>query len=430
MHSFSYVNGILRCEGVDLDEIANRFGTPAYVYSSATIRDNYQRLDAALSPLDHLVCFAVKANSNLAVLNALAKLGSGFDIVSGGELFRILKAGGRADRCTFAGVGKTREEIAFALREGVYSFNVESEAELARINEIAGELGLVAPIAIRVNPDVDAKTHKFISTGKSKNKFGIGLDRAAEVYEVAANMPHLKIRGVQTHIGSQILESGPFAEAAGKLASLVEKLKTTYDLEFFDFGGGIGIVYDEALESGSPTWWNQDGAPPRHITPEDYAAAIIPILKPLGLRILFEPGRFLVGNAGALLSTVQYVKQTPAKTFTIIDAAMNDLIRPALYEGWHEIVPLRQSSEEKNPMDVVGPVCESGDFFAQDRALPPLKSDDRIAVLSSGAYGFVMSSNYNSRPLLPEVLVDGDHFHLVRERQTYEDLVKGESIPE
>lgn len=429
MHSFSYVNGILRCEGVDLDEVANRFGTPAYVYSSATIRDNYQRLDTALSPLDHLVCFAVKANSNLAVLNVLAKLGSGFDIVSGGELFRILKAGGRADRCTFAGVGKTREEIAFALREGVYSFNVESEAELTRINEIAGELGLVAPIAIRVNPDVDAKTHKFISTGKSKNKFGIGLDRAAEVYEVAANLPHLKIRGVQTHIGSQILESGPFAEAAGKLASLVEKLKTTYDLEFFDFGGGIGIVYDEALESGSPAWWNQDGAPPRHITPEDYAAAIIPILKPLGLRILFEPGRFLVGNAGALLSTVQYVKQTPAKTFTIIDAAMNDLIRPALYEGWHEIVPLRQSSEEKKPMDVVGPVCESGDFFAQDRALPPLKSDDRIAVLSSGAYGFVMSSNYNSRPLLPEVLVDGDHFKLVRERQTYEDLVEGESIP-
>ncbi len=429
MHSFSYVNGILRCEGVDLNEIANRFGTPAYVYSSATIRDNYQRLDAALSPLDHLVCFAVKANSNIAVLSVLAKMGSGFDIVSGGELFRILKAGGRADRCTFAGVGKTREEIAFALREGVYSFNVESEAELARINEIAGELGLVAPIAIRVNPDVDAKTHKFISTGKSKNKFGIGLDRAAEVYEVAANLPHLKIRGVQTHIGSQILESGPFAEAAGKLASLVEKLKTTYDLEFFDFGGGIGIVYDEALESGSPAWWKQDGAPPRHITPEDYAAAIIPILKPLGLRILFEPGRFLVGNAGALLSTVQYVKQTPAKTFTIIDAAMNDLIRPALYEGWHEIVPLRQSSEEKNPMDVVGPVCESGDFFAQDRALPPLKSDDRIAVLSSGAYGFVMSSNYNSRPLLPEVLVDGGHYNLVRERQTYEDLVRGESIP-
>jgi len=430
VHSFSYVDGILRCEGVDLDEVANRFGTPAYVYSSATIRDNYQRLDAALSPLDHLVCFAVKANSNLAVLNVLAKLGSGFDIVSGGELFRILKAGGRADRCTFAGVGKTREEIAFALREGVYSFNVESEAELARINEIAGELGLVAPIAIRVNPDVDAKTHKFISTGKSKNKFGIGLDRAAEVYEVAANLPHLRIRGVQTHIGSQILESGPFAEAAGKLASLVEKLKATYDLEFFDFGGGIGIVYDEALESGSPSWWKQDDAPPRHITPEDYAAAIIPILKPLGLRILFEPGRFLVGNAGALLSTVQYVKQTPAKTFTIIDAAMNDLIRPALYEGWHEIVPLRQSSEEKTIMDVVGPVCESGDFFAQDRALPALKSDDRIAVLSSGAYGFVMSSNYNSRPLLPEVLVDGDRYNLVRERQSYVDLVQGESIPQ
>jgi len=429
VHSFSYIDGTLRCEGVELNEIANRFGTPAYVYSSATIRENYRRLDAALAPLDHLVCYAVKANSNLAVLNLLAKMGSGFDIVSGGELFRVLKAGGQAGRCTFAGVGKTREEISYALKEGVYSFNVESEGELARINEVAGSLGVKAPVAIRVNPDVDAKTHKFISTGKSKNKFGIGIDRAAEVYEVAAKLPHLKIRGVQTHIGSQILESGPFAEAAAKLASLVQDLKKTYDIEFFDFGGGIGIVYDEALSSGTPAWWEGQG-PSRRITPEDYAAAIIPVLKPLGLRILFEPGRFLVGNAGALLSTVQYVKQTPAKTFTIIDAAMNDLIRPALYEGWHEIVPLRQSTEDRTPMDVVGPVCESGDFFAQDRPLPPLHPDERIAVLSSGAYGFVMSSNYNSRPLLPEILVDGDKFHLARERQTWDDLVRGESIPQ
>lgn len=429
MHSFSYVDGILRCEGVDLNLIADHFGTPAYVYSAATIRGNYQRLDAVLAPLDHLVCYAVKANSNLAVLNLLSKLGSGFDIVSGGELFRVLKAGGRADRCTFAGVGKTREEIAFALREGVYSFNVESEGELARINEVAGSLGLKAPIAIRVNPDVDAKTHKFISTGKSKNKFGIGIDRAAAVYKVAASLPHLKIRGVQTHIGSQILEAAPFAEAAAKLAALVQDLKQAYDIEFFDFGGGIGIVYDKALDSGSPSWWQERESSSRHITPEDYAAAIIPVLKPLGLRILFEPGRFLVGNAGALLSTVQYVKQTPAKTFTIIDAAMNDLIRPALYEGWHEIVPLRLSNAEKTAMDIVGPVCESGDFFAQDRQLAPLQTDDRIAVLSSGAYGFVMSSNYNSRPLLPEILIDGNDFHLVRERQSVDDLVRGESIP-
>jgi len=429
VHSFSYVDGSLRCEGVDLGEIADRFGTPAYVYSAGTIRGNYQRLDAALAPLDHLVCYAVKANSNLAVLNLLARLGSGFDIVSGGELFRVLKAGGHASRCTFAGVGKTREEIAYALREGVYSFNVESEGELERINEVAGSLGLTAPVALRVNPNVDAKTHKFISTGKSQNKFGIGIDRAPEVYAIAASLPHLRIRGVQTHIGSQILESGPFAEAATKLATLVTALKKTYDIEFFDFGGGIGIVYDEALGSGDPGWWDVNSSS-RRITPEDYAAAIIPVLKPLGLRILFEPGRFLVGNAGALLSTVQYVKQTPAKTFTIIDAAMNDLIRPALYEGWHEIVPLQKSAAEKIPMDIVGPVCESGDFFAQDRPMPPLLPGERIAVLSSGAYGFVMSSNYNSRPLLPEILIDAKQIHLARSRQTLEDLISGEMLPE
>ena len=428
VHSFSYVDGSLRCEGIELNQIADEFGTPAYVYSAGTIRENYRRLDQALAPLDHLVCYAVKANSNIAVLNLLAKIGSGFDIVSGGELFRVLKAGGRADRCTFAGVGKTREEIAYALREGVYSFNVESEGELERINDVAGELGLKAPVAIRVNPDVDAKTHKFISTGKSKNKFGIGIDRALEVYKVAAALPHLKIRGVQTHIGSQILESGPFAEAAAKLASLVTELKASYDIEFFDFGGGIGIVYDEALSSGSRDWWNH-GDQARRMTPEDYAAAIIPALKPLGLRILFEPGRFLVGNAGALLSTVQYVKQTPAKTFTIVDAAMNDLIRPALYEGWHEIVPLQQAKEQPVTMDVVGPVCESGDFFAQDRGISPLAPGERIAILSSGAYGFVMSSNYNSRPLLPEILVDGDKVHLARARQTMDDLISGEALP-
>jgi len=428
VHYFSYQSGTLHCEGVNLEDVAGQFGTPSYVYSARTIRENYRRLDRSLAPLDHLVCFAVKANSNIAVLDLLAREGAGFDIVSAGELFRVLKAGGRADRCTFAGVGKTSAEIAYALEQGVYCFNVESEAELGRINEVAGSLGLVAPVAVRVNPDVDARTHKFISTGKSKNKFGIGIDRAADVYAAAEALPHLRIRGIQTHIGSQILEAEPFAEAAAKLAALVAEIKARHAIEFFSIGGGIGIIYDEALASGDPQWWTSTGHPHR-ITPEDYAAAIIPHLAPLGLKILFEPGRFLVGNAGVLLSTVQYVKTTPAKTFTIVDAAMNDLIRPALYEGWHEIVPLRETQAAKAPMDVVGPVCESGDFFAQDRDLPPLASGDRIAILSAGAYGFVMSSNYNSRPLLPEILVDGKSAHLIRKRQSLDDLIAGESVP-
>ena len=428
VHSFSYINGALHCEGADLEEVAARFGTPSYVYSASTIRNNFRSLDLALRPVEHLICYAMKANSNLAILDLLGGEGAGFDIVSAGELFRVLKAGGRADRCTFAGVGKTLDEIAYALKEGVYCFNVESEPELVRINEVAGSLGLVAPVALRVNPDVDAQTHKFISTGKSKNKFGIGLDRAVEVYARAAALPHLKIRGIQTHIGSQILEPGPFAETARKLAALVSEIQARHGIEFFSIGGGIGIVYDAALASGDPEWWRSTSHP-RRITPEDYANAILPVLAPLGLKILFEPGRFLVGNAGVLLTTVQYVKKTPGKTFTIVDAAMNDLIRPALYEGWHEIVPLKASSGPLEPMDVVGPVCESGDFFAQDRKLPPLAEGDRIALLSAGAYGFVMSSNYNSRPQLPEVLVDGSNVQLIRKRQSLEDLIAGEVLP-
>lgn len=428
MHSFKYESGTLQCEEVSLETIATEVGTPTYVYSAATIRENFRRLDKAFAELNHLICFAVKANSNIAVLDLLKKEGAGFDIVSGGELYRVLRAGGAAERCTFAGVGKTETEIATAIREGIYCFNVESEAELERINAVAGSLGVQAPIALRVNPDVDAKTHKFISTGKSKNKFGIGLDRAAEVYERAAALPNLQIRGVQTHIGSQILDPKPFAEAVEKLIPLVTSLKEKYGIEFFSVGGGVGIVYDPALESGSAAWWANNGK--EHISPESYAAAIVPLLKPLGLRILFEPGRFLVGNAGVLLSTVEYVKKTPTKTFTVVDAAMNDLIRPALYEGHHEIAPLKQPSEDSLTMDVVGPVCESGDFFAQDREVPPLQPGERIALLSSGAYGFVMSSNYNSRPLLAEVLVDGGQYNVIRRRQTYADLIAGESIPE
>lgn len=431
MHSFRYVDGSLKCEGMDLNTVASEVGTPLYVYSAETIRGNFRRLDTALAPLtDRMICYAMKANSNLSVLNLLAKAGAGFDIVSGGELFRVLKAGGRADRCTFAGVGKSAGEIDFALKQGIYSFNVESEEELERINEVAGKAGLIASIAIRVNPDVDAPTHKYISTGKSKNKFGIGLDRAAVVYARAASLPHLRIRGLQTHIGSQILKAPPFAEAIRKLTPLVEELKSAYGLEFFSIGGGVGIVYHGALASGDPAWWESNTAADR-ITPEDYAAEVIGPLKALGLRILFEPGRFIVGNAGVLLATVLYRKSTPTKNFVVVDAGMNDLIRPALYEGHHEIEPLNQpKTDALEKVDVVGPVCESGDFFAQDREIPVLAPGDRIALMSAGAYGFVMASSYNSRPLLPEVLVDGTKAVIVRERQTWEDLIRGERIPD
>lgn len=424
MHHFHYQSGELYCENIPLSSLAEKYGTPLYVYSAATMRENFRRLDSALAPLNHEICYALKANSNLSVLRLFAEAGAGFDIVSGGELFRVLKAGGSAAHCTFAGVGKTVAELEYALREGIYSFNVESEHELEILNETAGRLGLKAPVAIRVNPDVDADTHHYISTGKSHNKFGIGIDRAEEVYAAAARLPHIRLRGVQTHIGSQILDPRPFAEAAAKLAPIVQRLRDAYGLEFFSIGGGIGIEYKDALASGSPSWWEKSD----RITPASYAAGIIPILQPLGMRILFEPGRFLVGNAGVLISEVQYVKRTPAKTFVIIDGGMNDLIRPALYEGWHQIVPLREAAPDAttSPVDVVGPVCESGDFYAQARPLPPLQRGDRLAVMSSGAYGFVMASNYNSRPLPAEILVEGDNARVIRERQTLDDLIRGE----
>ena len=434
MHSFRYIDGSLKCEGVDLNTLADDVGTPVYVYSSETIRGNYRRLDAALAPLENrMICYAMKANSSLSVLNLLANEGAGFDIVSGGELFKVLKAGGRAERCTFAGVGKTASDIDYALRQGIYSFNVESEEELETINAVAVQAGLIAPIAIRVNPDVDAPTHKFISTGKSKNKFGIGLDRALAVYDRAASLPNLRIRGIQTHIGSQILKAPPFAEAISKLTPLALELKAKHGLEFFSIGGGIGIVYHGTLASGDASWWRTgsgDEDSSERLDPTDYAAEVVEPLQALGLRILFEPGRFIVGNAGVLLSTVLYRKTTPIKNFVIVDAGMNDLIRPALYEGHHEIEPLRQPSNGSlEKVDVVGPVCESGDFFAQDREIPVLSQGDRIALMSAGAYGSVMSFTYNARPLLPEVLVDGDTATVVRERQTWDDLIRGEKLP-
>jgi len=431
MHSFHYQNGSLHCEGVDLDALAEQHGTPLYVYSQSTIVDHFTRLDAAMSDLDHLICYATKANSNLAVLNLLAKRGSGFDIVSGGELQRVVAAGGDASKCTFAGVGKTRQEIREALEAGIYSFNAESEAELRCISEVAVELGKTAPVALRVNPNVDAKTHKYISTGKSENKFGIDFAIVREAYERASKLPNLKIRGLQMHIGSQLTSVSPFVEAAEKIVPLVEELKSLYDIEFFSIGGGIGIVYEDSLASGDATWWSERDEAEKPLTVEEYAERLVPLLKPLGLRIILEPGRFMVGNAGVLLTQVNYEKRGSAKTFKIIDAGMNDLIRPALYEGHHDIVPVKQPATDAGTesVDIVGPVCESGDFFAQNRELPEVAEGERIAVLSAGAYGFVMASNYNSRPFPAEILVEGETAHVIRTRQTFDDLIAGEVIP-
>ena len=432
MHAFHYRDGHLFCEESDVAVAAERFGTPLYLYSAGTVLDHYGRLDEALAGLDHLICYAVKANSNRAILRLLSDAGAGFDIVSGGELFRALKAGADSRKCTFAGVGKLREEIEYALEQGVYSFNIESEAELDYINQIASAKNQRAPIALRVNPDVEAQTHHYISTGKSANKFGIALERAAQVYERASKMPAITVRGVQTHIGSQITEAAPFLAAIEKLAPLVSELKSKYAIEFFSVGGGLGIAYESSVASGSGDWRTSQRLHP--LTIQQYVDAILPPLTRLGLRILLEPGRVLVGNAGILLTRVRYIKETSQKKFAIIDAGMNDLIRPALYGSYHEIVPVEDSSSSmsKNKtekMDIVGPVCESGDFFAQDREMPELRAGDLLAVMSAGAYGFVMASNYNSRPLPAEALVRGDKLALIRKRQTIDDLIRDEVNP-
>lgn len=427
MHSFQYKNGHLLCEDVDLETLANALGTPLYVYSSATILDHFRRLDVSMAVLDHQICYAVKANSNLAILHLLAKEGSGFDIVSGGELYRVLQAGGAAAKCTFAGVGKTTEEIEYGLREGLFSFNVESEAELLRINEIAQRMNLRAPVAIRVNPNVEAGTHKYISTGKSDNKFGIDMERVRDVYAAASKLPHLHLRGVQMHIGSQITKSEPFANAVTKMLPLVTDLQREHGIEFFSIGGGLGIVYHDSIGAGQKAWWKQEESPA--ITIEEYAKSVVPLLKELPVKILFEPGRLIVGNAGVLLTRVHYVKQGSSKKFVIVDAGMNDLIRPALYQGFHEVVPLRQPQDAiTERIDLVGPVCESGDFFAQDRDVPALAQEQVVALMSAGAYGFVMASNYNSRPRPAEILVTGDQAKVVRRRETLEELIAGETI--
>ena len=427
MHFFYYLHGKLHCEDVDLVRVAEKFGTPTYVYSAGTILDHLTRLNGALATLDHLICYAVKANSNRSILKLLADAGAGFDIVSGGELFRVLAAGGDPAKCTFAGVGKSPEEIEYALELGVYSFNIESESELEHIDRIAGAKNLRAPIALRANPDVDPHTHEYISTGSRENKFGIALGQLPAAYERAAEMRNIDIIGVQMHIGSQITEVAPFANAIKKLAPIVRELKSKYPIKFFSIGGGMGIIYRRALESGSGKWWHDHGGETSAFSIRDYADAIVPPLRELNLRILVEPGRFLVGNAGVLLARVSYIKKSGAKKFAIVDAGMNDLIRPALYHSYHEIVPVKETrSERESKIDIVGPVCESGDFFALDREMPELHEGDLLAIMSAGAYGFVMASNYNSRRLPSEVLVRGDKFALIRQRQTWEDLASGE----
>jgi len=434
VHSFRYRDGHLYCEDIDLADVAEKFGTPTYVYSAGTILDHHARLNAALAALDHLICYAVKANSNRAILKLLADAGAGFDIVSGGELYRVLAAGGDPGKCTFAGVGKSRTEIEYALERRVYSFNVESEAELEHIDRIAGAKETRAPIALRVNPDVDPHTHEYISTGSHENKFGIALDRITAVYERATRMRNVEIVGVQMHIGSQITEGTPFASAIKKVTGIVRELKSKYGIKFFSIGGGMGIVYRRALESGSGKWWHDQGGESFAFSVRDYAEAIVPPLRELGIRVLVEPGRFLVGNAGVLLTRVRYIKKSGVKKFAIVDAGMNDLIRPSLYHSYHEIVPVEEPTRSKcnnaEKIDIVGPVCESGDFFALDREMPELREGDLLAVMSAGAYGFVMASNYNSRPLPAEALVRGDKFRLIRKRQTWEDLVCDEIDPD
>ena len=413
MDYFEYKNGVLHAEGVDLRSIASAIGTPCYVYSRATLERHWHAFDDVFAGHDHLVCYAVKANSSLAVLNILARLGSGFDIVSGGELERVLRAGGDPGKVVFSGVGKTAAEMRRALEVGIYCFNVESVPELDRLNQVAGELGKSAPVSIRVNPDVDAKTHPYISTGLKQNKFGIDIASALSIYEHAQDLTHINIVGVDCHIGSQLSAVDPFVDSLKRLLVLIEELNAKgIHLHHVDVGGGLGIRY-------------RDETPP---SPQDYATAILNELQSQGLKIILEPGRAIAGNAGVLLTQVQYIKPGSEKNFAIVDAAMNDLVRPALYQAWQAIIPVvPRGNAAPLTYDVVGPVCETGDFLGKDRELA-IETGDLLAVRSAGAYGFTMSSNYNSRPRAAEVMVDGDQYHVIRQRESLEDLIKGEIL--
>ncbi len=431
MHQFKYRDNKLFCESVDLDRIAAEHGTPCYVYSANTIRENYSRLSDSLAGVNARICYAMKANSNLAVLRLFSSLGAAFDLVSGGEIRRVAAAGGNIGTSVFAGVGKRVEEIELALRNGIFSIHVESEAELHRIDRVAGGLGRKAPVAVRVNPDVDAGTHAKITTGKSENKFGVPFDSALDIYRTAAGLENIEIRGVQIHIGSQITRVDPFVAAVGKMHPLVEELKKRYGIGYFSIGGGLGIAYEHALASGDPAWWDKEDGGGSLLTPERYGEAVVPLLKDLDLEVLLEPGRFMVGNAGVLLTRVEHVKHGAGRNFVIVDGAMNDLLRPAMYDAYHEIVPVAEAREgDSVNADVVGPICESGDCFARQRTLPQLAEGDLLAVLSAGAYGFVMAGRYNTRAMPAEVLVDGDKVAEVTARETFERIIANERIPD
>ena len=413
MSDFTYKNGQLHAEDISLLEIAKRHNTPCYIYSKKAIQTKYTEFDLAFTSNQHLICYAVKANSNISILNILAKMGSGFDIVSSGELFRVLKAGGSPDKVVFSGVGKRLDEMKFALEQNIKCFNVESKSELLKLNKIAESMKVSAPVSLRVNPDVDAKTHPYIATGLKENKFGISFELAKDIFKQAAKMSNINLIGIDCHIGSQISELSPFQDALQKLLDLIDELtKIGIQLRHVDIGGGLGITYkDEVLP-----------------TPSQYVNAITNTANGHDLEIIIEPGRSIVGNAGILLTKVEYLNETPFKNFAVVDTAMNDLIRPSLYNGWHEIKRVTRDSDAKEKTyDIVGPICETGDFVGKNRTLP-LTEGDLLAIFSTGAYGFSMSSNYNSRPRAAEILVDDNQIYEIRERETQEDLINGELL--
>ncbi|MCL1091545.1 diaminopimelate decarboxylase [Shewanella profunda] len=412
MDHFLYHNNALYAEGCQVADLAQTYGTPLYIYSRATLERHWHAFNNAVADHPHLICYAVKANANLAVLNVLARLGSGFDIVSGGELARVIEAGGSPDKVVFSGVGKTVAEMEQALNLGIYCFNVESSAELEQLNVVAGALGKVAPVSLRINPDVDAGTHPYISTGLKENKFGIAMDEAETVFARAHSLPHLQVKGVDCHIGSQLTEIQPFLDAMDRMLALIDRLaEQGIVIEHFDVGGGLGVTYD-------------DETPPH---PDVYAAALLQRLGNRKLKLIFEPGRAIAANAGIFVTQVLYLKENSDKRFAIVDGAMNDLIRPALYSAWQNIIPVQPRDAQSYAFDIVGPVCETGDFLGKDRQLA-LAAGDLLAVRSSGAYGFAMSSNYNTRPRAAEVMVDGEQAFLVREREKLSQLWQGEQL--
>jgi diaminopimelate decarboxylase len=415
MHEFQYRQNELFCEDVPVRTLAQEIGTPFYLYSAKTLQNHYRAYDSAFASIPHLITFAMKANSNLAILRLFANEGGGADIVSAGELYRALSAGVEPRKINFAGVGKTAEEIRYALESDILMFNVESSQELRKIDEVAGRIGRKARVALRVNPNVDPKTHPYISTGMKKHKFGIGIDKALEEYKLASSLKHIEIVGIHKHIGSQLTETAPYVDALKRLLGLVEELKRIgIEVQYVNIGGGLGITYENEH-------------PPQ---PKDLAGAIGPLVKDLKCVLIMEPGRALVGNAGILVTKVLYTKEGDSKKFVIVDAAMNDLIRPSLYGAYHLIQPVVRRGRKPIKADVVGPICESSDFLAKDREMEECLPGEYLAVMSAGAYGFVMASNYNARPRTPEILVKGDRHYIVRERETYADLVRGEHIPD